>query len=112
MQEEKFRDNVCGAHGHFAAGELGEAVSKMMASRPRLQLCRKHRSTFNFCTLWEFSLLVGLLVVVFVGAEAHAKGSQQNIDSFFCKVDQDGNGEIEQGEASKVIYLFLLCKLC
>lgn len=112
MRRGEFRDNACGAHGH-AAGELEENFAKM-ANRPHLQLCRTHRSSSNLCIIWKFTHLVALLVVVmvFLGAEVNAKGFQRNLDSFFCKVDQDGNGEIEQGEASKVIYLFLLCKFC
>ena len=111
MHKGEFRDNECGARGQFAAGELGETVSKMMANEG-LQFCRKHRSIFYLSIFRRFMLLVGFLVLVFLGAKANAKGSLRNLDSFFCKVDQDGNGEFEQGEASKVNYLFFLCRLC
>ncbi|KAG0593335.1 hypothetical protein KC19_1G322100 [Ceratodon purpureus] len=103
MHKGQFRDNACGAHGHFAVGEVGEAISKTMANGDRLQICRKHRSSLKFCISWKFALLIGLLVVVSLGGKANTKGFQQNLDSFFCKVDQDGNGEIEQGEASKFL---------
>jgi len=112
MHKGEFRDNARGTHGHLAAGESGAAASKMMANRPHLHLCRKYRSSSNLCTIWKFSLLIGFLVVLFLGAKANAKGFQRNLEAFFGTVDQDGNGEIEQGEASKVVYLLPLYKSC
>lgn len=111
MHKGEFRDDGRDTHGQFAGGGSEAGVSKMMVSRPHFQFCRKHGSSSNFCTLWKFSLLVGFLVL-FLGAKANAKGFQRNLEAFFGTVDRDGNGEIEQGEASKVVYFFLLYKFC
>jgi len=110
MHKGAFKDNARGRHGHFDAGDSWSGASKVMANRPHLSNCRKYRSSSNLCTLWKFWLLLGFLVLLFLGAEANAKGFQRNLEAFFCTVDQDGNGEIEQGEASKVFYLYLYKK--
>lgn len=103
MHRRRCRDNARGIHGHYASGESDADASQMMANRSRTQLRRKIRSNSSLYTLRRFSLLVGVLVVLFLGAKANAKGFQRNLDAFFGTVDQDGNGEIEQGEASKFL---------
>jgi hypothetical protein len=51
-----------------------------------------------FCLIWFATLLI-----VFGKATSHRhKGLQRNLEGFFCSVDQDGNGEIERVEATKV----------
>lgn len=102
MHKGAFTDNAREAHGHFDAGNSWAGASKMMANGPYLSNCRKYRSNSNLCTLWKFLLLLGFLVL-FLEAKANAKAFQRNLEAFFGTVDQDGNGEIEQGEASKFL---------
>lgn len=83
-----------------------------MTKRSRLQLYKKFRLHFNLWALWKFILLLNSVMGLFLGARTNAKGCQRNLQAFFGTVDQDGNGEIEQREASKVASTILLCELC
>eukprot|EP01018_Ginkgo_biloba_P005336 Gb_13753 [translate_table: standard] len=50
-----------------------------------------------------FKVLMILLLLVSIGSCERRKGFRQHLEKFFCSVDQDGDGEIEQHEATKFL---------
>lgn len=53
-----------------------------------------------------FRVLLVFLLLATPGACERRKGLRKHLDRFFCSVDQDGDGEIEQHEATKFLSSF------
>lgn len=53
-----------------------------------------------------FRVLFVFLLLATPGASDRRKGLRKHLDRFFCSVDQDGDGEIEQHEATKFLSSF------
>lgn len=98
MSKSDLGDNVYSSHGQFA-----DATPKTMTYGHSRERCRRHPSSSKHYTLWKLILLGGLLVTLSCGTRANVKGFQRNLETFFGMVDQDGNREIEQAEATKFL---------